>query len=79
MDKISYWLYFGVSVWNILLVIAATIFCIMLYNCLSDSNDDRECYEYTDLGTVLNGVCFALLSVLLICTVIPLFSALNRL
>ena len=79
MDKISFWLYLSVTVWNSCLVLSVLIFCVVLVHCLKKKNGDRECYNYTDLGTELNGACFALLSVLLLAAVIPLFSALNTL
>ena len=79
IDKISYWLYFAATVWNACLVTAMLSFCIILFKCLEDKGGNRDCYLYTDLGTILNGVCFATLSLMLIATVIPLFSALNTL
>ena len=79
IDKISFWLYLGVTIWNASLVFSVTIFCGILFQCLDDENDDRECYKQIDLGIILNGVCFAMLSIILIATVIPLFTALHTL
>ena len=50
-----------------------------MFQCLNDKNDDRECYKQIDVGIILNGVCFATLSIILIGTVIPLFTALHTL
>lgn len=41
MDSISYWLYFGVTVWNVMLILGITIFMSILNRCLStESSSD---------------------------------------
>ena len=78
MDSISYWLYFGVTIWNIMLILAVAIFIGVIYKCLKKNPDDSSdaCYVPTMLGTKLNAVCFIVLSILLIVSVIPLSQAL---
>ena len=67
------------TIWNASLVCSVAIFCGLMFQCLNDENDDRECYKQIDIGIILNGVCFATLSIILIGTVIPLFTALHTL
>ena len=80
IERISFWLYFGVTVWTICLTIAVIIFVTYIAHCLREnSGDTAGCYGATHTGVFLNGACFAILSILLIVTVIPLFTSLNKL
>ncbi len=80
MDSITYWLYFGVTVWSCLLVLAVVIFLIVLVNCLeNDQETEDACYGATSVGLWLNAACFALLSLLLLGTMLPLCSSLKTL
>ena len=77
MDTISYWLYFGITVWNMILVLGVLIFFIVFLNCVNSAGED--CYGMEDTGLALNALCFIILSVSLVVVVIPLFSALYNL
>ncbi len=80
MDSITYWLYFGVTVWSCLLILAVVIFLIILVNCLEgDQETEDACYGATSVGLWLNAACFALLSLLLLGTMLPLCSSLKTL
>ena len=82
IERISFWLYFGVTAWTICLTIAVVIFVTYIAHCLrqnSSGGDTAGCYAATHTGVFLNGACFAILSLLLIVTVIPLFTSLNKL
>ena len=65
------------TVWTGSLILAAIIFVIYVAICFN--TDDQECSKATDTGVILNGTCFAMLSVLLVITVIPLFASLRSL
>ena len=41
MDKISFWLYLSVTVWNSCLVLSVIIFCCVLIHCLNEKDGDR--------------------------------------
>lgn len=80
IDTISWWLYFGITIWTAMLIIGVVIFIATVLSCLNNDNrPDSECFGETKTGIILNGVCFALLSVLLIVAIIPLFSSLRKL
>ena len=79
MLKISYWLYFGVTVWNICTILASTVFVLIIIVCSFDNNFSKNCFNVMRIGVILNGACFAILSILLTCTVIPLLYSLNKL
>lgn len=79
IDTISKWLYIGVTVWVCSLWTGITIFGVIIGICLQDDKEDLECFSATSVGIILNGVCFAILSLLLLMAVIPLFSSLRKL
>ena len=80
MDSISYWLYFAVTVWNVMLIVAVAIFICVIVRCLRKHPDTSAdaCYTPTMLGTKLNAICFLVLSILLVASVIPLSQALLK-
>ena len=54
------------------------IFGFHIKHCLKDTSrtEYQNCWDATELGTKLNGLAFAILSFLLVATVIPLFTSL---
>ena len=65
---------------TVLLVLGVLIFIGKIFSCLDDSSETKgDCLGATRTGTILNGVCFALLSISLLAVIIPLFSALRAL
>ena len=82
IDTITWWLYFGVTIWCSSLVLSVIVFVSYLVHCLKHSDAEGstdDCYQATEVGTTLNGVCFGILSMLYLLTVVPLFTALNNL
>ena len=79
IDTITWWLYLGVTVLTGCLVLGFVIFLCFIILCLKEDFDDSSCFEKTHTGTILNGVCFAILSLSLLGAIIPLFSSLHSL
>ena len=79
MRKISYWLYLLVTAWNVAILLAVIGFITFLMLCLERDGSEDNCYGATKLGTILNGVCFAVLTACLLIAIFPLFHSLNRL
>lgn len=77
MDSISFWLYFGTTVWTASILVGATGFVLYIIAC--SSSDTSDCASFVETGIFLNALCFAILSLLLVGTVLPLFQALNKL
>lgn len=81
MEQISFWVYFAITVFSCLVVLAASIFILFIANCIA--NDDAaqtdSCYDATRVGILLNALCFAILSLSLVCTMLPLCSSLKTL
>lgn len=80
IDTISFWLYFGVTMWNLALVTGFILFFWFFAKCIKNTSSEKSsCQDVINTGVKLNAACFASLSLLLVITVIPLFSALNTL
>ena len=82
MESISFWLYFGITVWSCLIVLGVSIFMVYVAKCVAKDGDvalESECYNATRVGILLNALCFAVLSLSLIFTMIPLCSSLKTL
>ena len=79
IDTISFWLYFGVTAFSLALVAGICIFFSFFLRCVNSNSDKEPCQDIVTMGVILNATCFASLSLLLVITVIPLFSALNTL
>ena len=81
IEAIAYWLYFGVTVWNICIVIGVVVFISIIIHCLNTVGDvvGDGCYAVTEAGVICNATAFAILSLTLLVVVIPLFKALRDL
>ena len=82
IDRISYWLYFSITVWIICLIVGLVIFIVYIAHCLDEKKSEEgkvDCYKATHTGILLNASLFAFLTLLLILTVIPLFTSLTKL
>ena len=79
IETISWWLYLGVTILSSCLILAFLAFLITIAVCLGREVDNSSCFDMTHTGTILNGVCFALLSLTLLSVIIPLFSSLHSL
>ena len=80
LDAISFWLYFGISIWNGCLVIGCVVFISYIGHCLSKPDTENpQCYKATDKGVIFNAVAFMILSITLLIVVIPLFKSLRDL
>ena len=73
MDRISWWIYFGVSIWSLLLIIGVLLFVLDVATCVEG---DRDCEAPLALGLTLNATLFGWLAIILIATIIPLCMAL---
>ena len=78
IEQISYWLYFGVTVWNICIILAVFIYAFVLLHCLNSTSEGESCYDISSTGIKLNAACFCLLSILLVIVMFPLFSELMK-
>lgn len=80
IDTISFWLYFGVTAFNLLIVLGFILFFFFYVRCVQNaSGESSSCQGTLDTGVKLNAACFAILSLLLVITVVPLLSSLNTL
>ena len=79
IESISWWLYLGVSIFSTCLILGFLAFLIKIALCLNGEADNSSCFGATHTGTILNGVCFAVLSLSLLGVIIPLFSSLHSL
>ena len=78
IEQVSYWMYFGVTVWNICIVLSVFIYAMVLLHCLNTTEKGDECYDISETGIKLNASCFCLLSILLVIVMFPLFSELIK-
>ena len=80
IEAISFWLYFGISIWNGCLILGCVVFITYIGHCLNVSEtQDPQCYNATNLGIIFNAVAFMILSITLLIVVIPLFKSLRDL
>ena len=83
IETISYWLYFAVTVWDVLLILAFIAFISYIVHCLNHmsttSESSSECYNATEAGVICNAAAFTILSLTLLVVVVPLFKSLRDL
>ena len=44
MDSISFWMYFGITIWSVMLVLGVIIFMSYIVICLNQDTDPDKCY-----------------------------------
>ena len=80
IDRIAWWLYFGITVWNLAWFIVLIIYTLYMTECWNKyyKDESKECRHYTKIGIKYNSAFFALLSVTLVLAVIPLFHSFRK-
>ena len=79
IDRIAWWLYFGITVWNLSWFIVLIIYTLNMTECWQKwSNENSTCEKFTNIGIKYNSAFFAVLSITLLLAVIPLFHSFGK-
>ena len=79
IDALTYYIYFGFTIWVSLILIAMVIFCVILARCFKGDASNTTCEDMASIGQRCNASAFIILSILLVVTVFPLYYALRKL